>query len=70
MTQVKKVKVSHSLIVVGVLGLESHRVSWAHLMRGGAHPSPFAAFSFSYSKRYPITAELTEGVFQWAQFEI
>ena len=33
-------------------------------MKGGAHPSPFAALSFPNSKRYPFTAGLTERVFQ------
>ena len=34
-------------------------------MKGGAHPSPFAAFAFPrIRKRYPFTAGLTERVFQ------
>ena len=34
-------------------GLESH-LSWAQLMKGGAHPSPFAALSFLNSKKVPM----------------
>ena len=33
-------------------------------MKGRAHPSPFAASSFSNLKNVPITAGLTEGVYQ------
>ena len=33
-------------------------------MKGGAHPSPFAALSFPNTKRYPFSAGLTERVFQ------
>ena len=47
---VKKVKVSHSLIAVGAEGVCMYvggmYVSWAQLMKGGAHPSPFAALTF------------------------
>ena len=35
-----KVKVSHSLIAVGAVGV---RVSWVQLMQGGAHPPRFTA---------------------------
>ena len=43
------IKVSHSLIAVGTLGL-----SWAQQMKDKAHLSPFAALSFSDSKKVPI----------------
>ena len=54
-----KVKVSHSLIAVGAVGVKSPTVSWAQLMKGGAHPSPFAALSFPNSKKVPISMEFT-----------
>ena len=37
-----KVKVSHSLIAVGAMGLESHCIMGI-AKAGGAHPAPFAA---------------------------
>ena len=42
-TQIKlKVKVSHSLIAVGAVGGGGgSTVSWAQLMKGEAHPSPW-----------------------------
>ena len=54
-----KVKVSHSLIVVGAVGV---RVP-LYLGIADENASPFAALSFPDSKRYPFTAGLTE-VFQ------
>ena len=56
-------KVSYSLIAVGAVGLESH-LSWAQLMKGIAHPSPFAALLFHDSKMYSFNAGLIERVFQ------
>ena len=32
----------------------SPTVSWTQLMKGGAHPSPFAALAFPNSKKVPI----------------
>ena len=49
----KKVKVSHSLISIRSRGGGS-TISWAQLMKGGAHPSPFAALSFPNSKKVTI----------------
>ena len=36
------------------MGVESPTISWAQLIKGGAHVSPFAALSFPYSKKVPI----------------
>ena len=44
----KKVKFSHSLIVVGAEGVR------VPLMKGGAHPFLFAALAFFISKKVPI----------------
>ena len=49
-----KVKVSHSLMAIGAVGVRVPTVTWAQLMKGGAHPSPFAALSFPNSKKVPI----------------
>ena len=38
-------------------------------MKGGAHPSPFAALAFPNSKKVPFTAGLTERVFQSSHSE-
>ena len=48
-----EVKVCHSLIAIGVVRV-SPTVSQAQLMKGGAHPSPFAALSFPNSIKVPI----------------
>ena len=50
-----KVKVSYNLIAV-----RGFTVSWAKLMKGGTHTSPFAALSFLIRNRYTFTAGLTE----------
>ena len=55
-----KVKVSHNLIAVWAVGLES----WAQQKKGGAHPAPFAALVSPIRKSYPFTAGLTEKVFR------
>ena len=60
---VVKVKVSHSLLAVGAVGV-SQTVSWAQLMKGGAHPSLLLPYPSLIRKRYPFTAGLTETVFQ------
>ena len=53
------VKVSHGLKHLRQWGGGgvSPTVSWAHEMKGGAHPSPFAALSYPalIRKRYPFT---------------
>ena len=46
-----KVKVSRSRRGSGG---KSPTVSWAQLMKGRAHPSPFAALAFPNSKKVPI----------------
>ena len=43
-------------------GGERPAVSWAQLINGGAHPSPFAALSFLDSKKIPI--------YRWVDKEI
>ena len=48
----KYVKVSHSLIAVGAVGIRIP-LYLAQQMKGGAHPSPFAALSFPDSKKVP-----------------
>ena len=60
----KKVKVSHSLIAVGAVGVKSPTVSLAQQMRGRAHLSPFAALAFPISKKVSIYSVLTERDFQ------
>ena len=42
----------------------SSAVSWAQLIKGGAHPSPSLPNPSLIRKRYPFTAGLTERVFQ------
>ena len=45
-----KVKVSHSLIALGAVGV-SPTVSWAQLMKCRAYPFPFPALSYPNSKK-------------------
>ena len=52
MVKPKYVKVSHSLIAVGAVGVRIP-LYLAQQMKGGAHPSPFAALSFPDSKKAP-----------------
>ena len=59
-----QVKVCHSLIAVGAVGVRVHTVSLAQLMKGRAHPFPFAALSFPNLKKVSIYAGWTERVFQ------
>ena len=58
-----KVKVSHSLIAVGAVGLESHRIKGTAKERRSQSRS-FRCLIFSLiQKSYPFTAGLTEKVF-------
>ena len=66
-----QVKVFHSLLAVGAMDVKVPTISWAQLMKDGAHPSPFAALSFPNSKKvYPFSAGLTERVFQSPHGEV
>ena len=49
----KNVKVSHSLISVGAVGVRVP-LSWAQLMKAGARPSLFTALAFPNSKKLHI----------------
>ena len=61
-------EVSHSLIAGGTVWLKP-TVSRAQVMKGGAHPFPFAALAFPNSKKVPFTAGLTEKIFQSSHVE-
>ena len=65
--QIKKVKVSHSLIAVRAFGSS---VSWAQLMKDGAHPSPLAALSFPNSEKIPIHCWVDREIFAIVAWEL
>ena len=59
-----KVKVSHSLIAVGAVGISGLLYLWQNMWKGGVNPSAFPAFSFSDSKKVTIYGWIDKDSFQ------